>query len=72
MEQLNRYTKLSYRVVFPFELRLFNTVSNKFLWPLIVSPYSICLIPFMKLDIFTFFTCWDLFHIFDRYAPQAP
>ena len=27
MEQLNRYTKLSYRVVFPLELRLFNTVS---------------------------------------------
>lgn len=25
MEQLNRYTKLSYRVVFPLELRLFNT-----------------------------------------------
>ena len=28
MEQLNRYTKLSYRVVFPLELRLFNTVST--------------------------------------------
>ena len=27
MEQVNRYTKLSYRVVFPLELRLFNTVS---------------------------------------------
>lgn len=27
MEQLQRYAKLSYRVVFPFELRLFNTVS---------------------------------------------
>ena len=26
MEQVNRYTKLSYRVVFPLELRLFNTV----------------------------------------------
>ena len=26
MEQLNRYTKLSYRVVFPLELRLLNTV----------------------------------------------
>ena len=25
MEQLQRYTKLSYRVVFPLELRLFNT-----------------------------------------------
>lgn len=25
MEQLHRYTKLSYRVVFPLELRLFNT-----------------------------------------------
>ncbi|XP_062850327.1 ubiquitin carboxyl-terminal hydrolase 12 [Trichomycterus rosablanca] len=25
MDQLNRYTKLSYRVVFPLELRLFNT-----------------------------------------------
>lgn len=25
MEQLQRYAKLSYRVVFPFELRLFNT-----------------------------------------------
>ena len=30
MEQLNRFTKLSYRVVFPLELRLFNTVSNLF------------------------------------------
>ena len=28
MEQLQRYTKLSYRVVFPIELRLFNTVSG--------------------------------------------
>ena len=28
MEQLQRYAKLSYRVVFPFELRLFNTVST--------------------------------------------
>ena len=27
MEQMNRFTKLSYRVVFPLELRLFNTVS---------------------------------------------
>ena len=26
MEQLNRHTKLSYRVVFPLELRLFNKV----------------------------------------------
>lgn len=26
-EQLKRFTKLSYRVVFPLELRLFNTVS---------------------------------------------
>lgn len=26
VEHLNRYTKLSYRVVFPLELRLFNTV----------------------------------------------
>lgn len=25
MDQLHRYTKLSYRVVFPLELRLFNT-----------------------------------------------
>ena len=29
MEHLNRYTKLSYRVVFPLELRLFNTVSTR-------------------------------------------
>ena len=29
MEHLHRYTKLSYRVVFPLELRLFNTVSTK-------------------------------------------
>lgn len=28
VEQLQRFTKLSYRVVFPFELRLFNTVST--------------------------------------------
>lgn len=28
MEQLHRYTKLSYRVVFPLELRLMNTVSS--------------------------------------------
>ena len=30
MEQMNRFTKLSYRVVFPLELRLFNTVSWTF------------------------------------------
>jgi hypothetical protein len=29
-EQLQKYIKLTYRVVFPFELRLFNTVSNNF------------------------------------------
>ena len=28
MEQLHRYTKLSHRVVFPWELKLFNTVSS--------------------------------------------
>lgn len=28
MEQLQRYTKLSYRVVFPLELRLFNTSAD--------------------------------------------
>lgn len=28
MEHLNRYIKVSYRVVFPLELRLFNTVSG--------------------------------------------
>ena len=33
-EQLKRFTKLSYRVVFPLELRLFNTVRN-FLSPFI-------------------------------------
>lgn len=27
MSSLNKYKKLTYRVVFPFELRLFNTVS---------------------------------------------
>jgi len=27
-DSLNKYTKLSYRVVFPFELRLFNTTSD--------------------------------------------
>lgn len=27
VEQLSRYTKLSYRVLFPLELRLFNVVS---------------------------------------------
>ena len=26
MSNLNKYIKLTYRVVFPFELRLFNTV----------------------------------------------
>ena len=30
-EQLKRFTKLSYRVVFPLELRLFNTVRNLFI-----------------------------------------
>lgn len=30
MEQLNRYTKLSYRVVFPLELRLFNTSDDAY------------------------------------------
>ena len=29
MEHLHRYTKLSYRVVFPWELKLFNTVSHQ-------------------------------------------
>ena len=28
MEDLQRYTKLSHRVVFPFELRLFNTSAD--------------------------------------------
>ncbi len=28
VEQLNRYTKLSYRVLFPLELRLFNVVRS--------------------------------------------
>jgi len=27
-DQLNKYTKLTYRVVFPFELRLFNTTDD--------------------------------------------
>lgn len=27
-EELQKYIKLAYRVVFPFELRLFNTVDN--------------------------------------------
>jgi len=27
-DTLNKYTKLSYRVVFPFELRLFNTTED--------------------------------------------
>lgn len=31
-EQLQKYIKLTYRVVFPFELRLFNTV-----WPTTAS-----------------------------------
>lgn len=30
MEQYNRHIKVSHRVVFPLELRLFNTVSNYF------------------------------------------
>ena len=30
-DKLKKVIKLSYRVVFPFELRLFNTVFNKFL-----------------------------------------
>ncbi|KAG1698808.1 Ubiquitin carboxyl-terminal hydrolase 46 [Nymphon striatum] len=30
MEQLNRHTKLSYRVVFPLELRLFNTSDDAY------------------------------------------
>ncbi|KHJ82159.1 ubiquitinyl hydrolase 1, partial [Oesophagostomum dentatum] len=29
MDQLSRYTKLSYRVLFPLELRLFNVVSSR-------------------------------------------
>ena len=31
MEHSNRYTKLSYRVVFPWELKLFNTVHQHIL-----------------------------------------
>lgn len=30
MEQYNRHIKVSHRVVFPLELRLFNTVSKPF------------------------------------------
>lgn len=37
MEQLQRYAKLSYRVVFPFELRLFNTVSIIDYWHQVVE-----------------------------------
>jgi ubiquitin carboxyl-terminal hydrolase 12/46 len=37
MEQLQRFTKLSHRVVFPWELKLFNTVSHTFVIALINS-----------------------------------
>lgn len=41
MEQLNRYTKLSYRVVFPLELRLFNTVNdNESAACIAISPWA--------------------------------
>ena len=33
MEHSHRYTKLSHRVVFPWELKIFNTVSNSLLPP---------------------------------------
>ena len=40
MEQLNRFTKLSHRVLFTFELRLFETVNGNYFY---LSPY-ICFI----------------------------
>ena len=51
MEQFNRHIKVSHRVVFPLELRLFNTVcmyvcmyvvhSNSILY---INPLSLCFV----------------------------
>lgn len=37
VEQHNRFTKLTYRVVFPWELKLFNTVSTTWRWYMVHS-----------------------------------
>ena len=45
MEHLNRYIKVSYRVVFPLELRLFNTVSYfSVLFDTVVPSYLLLLL----------------------------
>ena len=50
-EDLQRYTKLTYRVVFPLELRLFNTVDSSAnpdrlytLWAVVVH-IGVCVAP---------------------------
>ena len=44
MEQSHRYTKLSHRVVFPWELKIFNTVSGYLplqLVPILLAPVTL-------------------------------
>lgn len=40
MEQYNRHIKVSHRVVFPLELRLFNTVISNFFVTLIIMYFD--------------------------------
>lgn len=59
MEQYNRHIKVSHRVVFPLELRLFNTVS----W----SHNFICTETFLHCEhIFTIFFLFFFFHLHNR------
>lgn len=57
MEQLNRFTKLSHRVLFTFELRLFETVSL-----IVICLYdfaSMVIYMYMKIDnIWTYFVIY--------------
>ena len=55
MEHLNRYIKVSYRVVFPLELRLFNTVS---VWVVSLLTSGACQ-PCVCLT----HLCWKLFSV---------
>ena len=43
MEQYNRHIKVSHRVVFPLELRLFNTVSRRITIPMFETKWKPCI-----------------------------
>ena len=56
MEQYNRHIKVSHRVVFPLELRLFNTVSIQSLAGIQCTQHSVkryeAAVPILKFHIF--------------------